>query len=573
MHNQGNFRIVCARIPGSGNRLRRPVSVVGKISVRNVNGRSAPPPPRSSGQTQVNADIRELKHFDRGHLVALELNGLDTYRQIVPMNREFNESGWWRQMELAVVRLLQGNDIIDINGDDVPSDVGTAQTTVALTLGINNTVDLTRWTMEVHCFYEDTRGDRRVPVWFYVRVLYNNAVWTHFSLPNRASSVKTLPTNTEQAEFQAATDIYRGLSATDRGTVVNPNWAEAYGAIDNNSSPPNQILQFMHDVNAYCGEQNETAVFSTMQVVTLQPRRAYDGFQRKIFRKYNYWRQGDGELHSDVANNNQYPGELADIYQRLDEGGGRDAPEVDHILPSRNQGPNSYLNGRLVSFLHNHLYRDKVIRGSVELNVALLAGFSTGASVGFQGDTQYMYAEDSNVKRCGQWETPNRAIWFYAENVVDGTITAKDFFDRYFVDTALFKAKRALKTRTNVSPYKSVVQLIQDRQAFLKSDDKRVQRQSDEQALQVHYQNLVNRHAAGLQHFIDDQTHAERIRLRGLVAAATVPLASPSFRLRNTGGLTDAFPNAGVYVPISANNARNTNAYRRLMVRWRKVEP
>ena len=79
-------------------------------------------------------------------------------------------------------------------------------------------------------------------------------------------------------------------------------------------------------------------------------------------RKYNVWRNG-GWMKSD-ATNPALPwqdGEENDPYPLLTEGSGQAYPEVDHIVPKKQPklGLNSYRNARLVSFAHNHIYREK----------------------------------------------------------------------------------------------------------------------------------------------------------------------------------------------------------------------
>ncbi len=81
-----------------------------------------PPPPLVSGKTLNNDDIEELKQFDRGHLVALEIDGADSYRCIVPMNRQFNQSGKWRTMERTIGKLIDGVDQKDVDGGTVKGE-------------------------------------------------------------------------------------------------------------------------------------------------------------------------------------------------------------------------------------------------------------------------------------------------------------------------------------------------------------------------------------------------------------------------------------------------------------------
>lgn len=59
--------------------------------------------------------------------------------------------------------------------------------------------------------------------------------------------------------------------------------------------------------------------------------------------------------------------EEPELYEELDETGGRNYPEVDHVVPKNRAGRNTYLNARLVSFAHNHIYRDKKLDPEIAL--------------------------------------------------------------------------------------------------------------------------------------------------------------------------------------------------------------
>lgn len=570
-----------AVIPGTGATLRRTLAAEGPIGVRVVGERGTPPPPLSTGKTDAAAEIAEMKQYDRGHLIALELNGEDSSYAIAPMIRQFNRAGTWRKMEETIVALLGGTPAVDVNGAPVTADTSSVRTAIDVSLRTVNTVDA-NWHMEVFLFYHDARGDVRVPVWFYVRVSYKKRLWTHFSLANRCNEPAALPGRTESIEFQAATDIYAGLSSAQRKQIVSDTTRLMYRDPGVAPAPPNQILEFMDEVNAYCRASALGVVFTTMQAVGKGPGTPYDDFQRPILRKYNRWKHV-GVLTSDVSRDWLYEGERKDAYAVLSECGSRNAPEVDHVNPSYQGGGNFYINARLVSFYHNHLYREKKVLGSRKVNEELLAlyrnktyterlVFTNRALV-----AQYWWNDDDLQMAVGG--VPAK-IYLPGGEVLDRTQTAQQFLDTHFSDDALFGAGRNLKfgVLNAFDPYRdlTVWAMVRARQTFLQAADEREVKYAAEVALLPKYDDSIARHHAGLQAFIDDAAHPERVRLLALIAAARdtadqpLPLCRPSDVLLPGGGGA-AGVGAGVYDDLRGVPARAEQHYRDLMVRWQAV--
>jgi hypothetical protein len=592
-HKVASINVRHAVIPGTGATLRRTLAAEGPIRAMKVGDRGTPPPPLSSGKTDAAAEIAEMKQYDRGHLIALELDGEDSSYAIAPMIRQFNRSGTWRKMEETIVALLGGKDAVDVNDAAVPADTSSVRTAIDLSLRTGNTVDRT-WHMEVYLFYHDALGDPRVPVWFYVRVSYSRQLWTHFSLANRCNEPAALPSLTESIEFQAATDIYARLAAPKRDQIVSDTTRPMYAA-DVAPPPPNKILEFMDEVNAYCRSNALDVVFTTTQEVTKGGSTGYDDFQRPYLRKYNRWKHA-GVLTSDVPTNWLYEGERKDVYPLLLECGSRNAPEVDHVSPSYQGGGNLYINARLVSFYHNHLYREKKVLGSLAVNVELLAVYQTDVTprpLAFMSDTaEVSELTGRSTYKVRFWTATGERTWpasfvtatltIKSDAVVDGTMTAAGFLNTYFADDALFGAGYTLKPGVGsaYSPYRdpTVWTLVQARQTFLQAAEEREVKYAEEVALLPKYRSSIDKHHAGLQAFIDDAAHPGRTRLLRLISDATdtaglpLPLCKPSDVLLPGGGGAVAV-GAGVYADLRDDAARADQHYKDLVeTRWKAVE-
>lgn len=577
-----------ALIPGTKATLRRTLAAEGPIRNVDVGKRETPPPPLSTGKTDKDAEIGDMKQYDRGHLIALELNGQDSSYAIAPMIREFNRAGTWRKMEGTIVGLLKGTDAEDVNGGTVAA-TGAAPTTIDVSLRTVNTVD-DNWHMEVYLFYHEA-GDARVPVWFYVRVLRQKLLRAHFSLANRCNETAALPSRAESVEFQAGTDIYASLAAPKRNQVVSLATRPIYDFTA--PPPPNKILEFMDEVNAFCRAKPLPVVFTTMQQVTKAPSTGYDDFQRPILRKYNRWKHR-GTLTSDVPTDWLYDLERKDAYPELSECGSRNAPEVDHVSPSYQGGGNLYINARLVSFYHNHLYREKKVLGSRPVNEELLdiyrtdatprpLAFMTTAAVlnEFLGRSMFMlryWTATGEQTRAASFVVAT--ITIKSDAVVAGTRTAANFLDSYFADDVLFGAGRNLNLGVGNAhwPYQdlTVWAKVQARQDFLQAYDDREEKYKQEVALLPKYRTSIDRHHAGLRAFIADKDHPERKRLLKLIADAketgggALPLCKPSdVLLPGGGGAAGAV--GGVYDDLRDGPARAEQHYKDLMDRWQAV--
>lgn len=593
----GTFKVKHQRVPGSENAEKRQVSVIGGVAARAVGKRKTPPPPLSSGKTEATEEINELKQYDRGHLVALELAGLDDHRLIAPMIRQLNQSGKWRKMETSIGDLLSGRSLKDVKNKVVSHDTSVSRTDVGLTLGIPNVIDARGWEVEVYLFYEDRLGDPRVPVWFYVRLFHNQKLWTHFSLGNRCGKKATMPDEEEALEFQAAKDIYTDLASGKRATLVRDEVRALYCDAVHPPTRPNQLLEFMHDVNFRCKvleeakaaereeeemEEEIDVVFKKFQLETEGPSRSYSDFQREILRKFNRWKN-DGKLMSDMQTDGLYEGEMRDIYLELDECGGRSAPEVDHIDPSYQGGGNYYINGRLVSFLHNHLYREKKTIGSQPVSDLLREAFLDGRLAFSSRSRQARFCHNRTPFTNPMAYAGMRAIWISSDDVVSGSLTEQAFLDAHFRDDVLFEdaeSNRALKVRGSDRPYNgSHWQHVGDRQTFLKAGDERERKYKRERDLESEYVKSARRHAEGLKEFIENTNHPERMRLQSLIQGATVDLCQPSDVLKDDGGLEPDKPSTDVPVvaaasfPIDEDEARRKTYYTELMARWDRIKP
>jgi hypothetical protein len=578
-----NIGVQYEKVPGFGNTVDRTISVDGRMRSLQVGGRGTPPPPLCSGKTDPAADIAELKQYDRGHLIALELDGEDDPMLIVPMIRQFNQSGAWRQMETSLGLLIRGTAINDVEGGTVPVASATARTTIDLSLRQPNVVNNTGWHIEIRLFYDDVRGDSRVPVWFYVRVLHNKKVWTHFSFANRCGRNATMPDETESVELHAAAAIYRGLTKTKRDQVVNAGLTDQY--TDDPFAPlrPNQLLEFMRDVNVRASLANGSVIFTTMTVEDQGGSKPYTAFQRAILRKFNRWKN-NGALRSDVQNDNVFPGEKKDAHAALDECGGRSAPEVDHIDPSYQGGGNYYINGRLVSFHHNHLYREKKTSGAKKVSDELLERYQI-KDVVFMKASQIRYYD------------PGRLQEFLTQaNILTGasitlsvadlamTKSAPTILDDLFDDDVLFNgagANRTYKVDSLASPYSAdtVKPLLTARQTFLKAADVTAVKYVVEQALIPKYTASRNALDAAVDDVIQNVNNPVRGQVVTLILAAKMtdgtplPLCAPSDRLKLAQAGEDGGVATAAFVGLTATQAQTKKVYIDLMARWEMVKP
>jgi hypothetical protein len=73
----------------------RPTALIGRVMPQSTRGRGLPPNPNSGFVTAYTP-------FDRGHIMALELNGPDISENIVPQYRMWQQTGSWRKVEVEL---------------------------------------------------------------------------------------------------------------------------------------------------------------------------------------------------------------------------------------------------------------------------------------------------------------------------------------------------------------------------------------------------------------------------------------------------------------------------------------
>ncbi|HYC91262.1 MAG TPA: DNA/RNA non-specific endonuclease [Thermoanaerobaculia bacterium] len=546
------------RVPGTDDR-RRQTWLAGPLKSSSSKGRATPPPPLSSGKTEKE-DIEELKQFDRGHLLALELGGVDHSSNIAPMIREFNQSGKWRQMEIALGGLLGKQSLYDVDGGEI-SATDVEKKIATFTLRSPLTVNVVSWIFEVRLFYDDLVGDSRIPVWFYVRLLRGDKVAAHFSFANRCGKTATMPDASDQLEFIAADDLYRKLSKEQRDKLVWEAMRDDYRDAGD-PSRPNQLLQFMHDVNFLCREKGLELVFERMQVEAQKGSTAYTDFQRAILRKFNRWKNA-GKFLSD-AQKGAFEGEEADVHQTLDECGGRSAPEVDHIDPSYTSGANSYMNARLVSAQHNHLYREKKESGAKSLDRLL-------HDLWLAGELAFWYEDDARTVTGKTTFTALRSKYMVHDQEVFESGKVAEFLQKYFADDVVFDSKLNLNIKNSNWPYEPFRgdDLVAKRQTFLKAERSRLEKYQKEKNLNAAYVTSRQALEKGVQTFIDDKDHPERKELMLLLADTKKKLCWPSDVLKTDGGETAAV-DSSMFEALAPEDARKDEAYRKLMERWKK---
>jgi cytochrome c551/c552 len=302
----------------------------------------------------------------------------------------------------------------------------------------------------------------------------------------------------------------------------------------------------MWATNAEAENAGLPAVFTTMELGSQGQSKAYDSFQRKYLRSFNRWRN-NGLLVSDAAIAGIYVAETADIWPNLDECGGRAAPEVDHVSPSYQQGANTYLNARLVSFQHNHMYREKKTLGAVPVSTKLQQLFRD-SKVAFTKNRQSRYGRGDS-----SWVVDSRVLSKIEQNIpvqddLD-TLDAIAKLDELFNDDVLFGAAPGFHLQGNFAPDSLLHALRKNRQTFKKAAHQTLLRQQKETALDQKYNLSANRHLNAVRHFIQTAVlnHPERQRLKGLIDGAGIPLCAPSDELLDAGGgvgaaIVEVFP-------------------------------
>jgi hypothetical protein len=373
--------------------IDRPVRVSGAVAIRNTGGRASAPPPLSSGMTAVGDDIAELGEFNNGHVVALVLGGPDVSGNVVPMVRWLNQSGAWRTMEQRLQALVANPPAAPLAG---AGGVALGAPAVLVVHPLRMTVELEYSAL----------GDPRVPVGFYVQLTRGAQQIAHFLLANDAAALPAPTLDEEKAFVMAhwvrqlhpfdtgprrqafldhhapptAQDIAAGrTSQFDAGTITDDQvWAviDAVAAqpvvlpapMDATvplPTPPYAALQWLDDQNVGEATAGRVARYVAVPMEPVLAQQDFSTTQRNLVRKYCRWRNA-GQIHSD-GRAHIYLGERPDPYPVLSEGSGRAFPEADHVVPKHRNGRNAYDNCRLVSFALNHIYRDKLIAGSLPL--------------------------------------------------------------------------------------------------------------------------------------------------------------------------------------------------------------
>ncbi|MFD2645220.1 DNA/RNA non-specific endonuclease [Pseudomonas japonica] len=516
-------------IPGSANTLKRQVFVDAPINNHKVPPRKSTPACLSApSNANENEDIGDMRLFDRGHIISLDLNGTDHSHLITPMNPQFNRNGKWRQMETTIGDLIGGGAAWNIADERVTMPT---KSKVTVSPGTKNALNVVN-RMEVRLFYDDTHGDGRIPVWFHVKLMRNTQMVTHFSLGNRGVAPATVTNDTAHGEFRAAKKIFEGLDReTLRGFLFDKNDLDHYVLGEGTpSKPPNQLLQFMWEVNHLSQNLSRARVFSTMDVGTQSPSTAYDDFQRHYLRLFNRWKN-DGQLLSDVSEDELYEGETADVWAELDEQGGKAAPEVDHVFPSYQSGSNSYLNARLVSFQHNHAYREKKTIGAQPVHVTLTEAFRTKAA-GLLHKGEIHLAQSVPVMTSVPITNKRKSavacipVPFDPHPLTNDQVEVE--LEEWFSDEALFDAEanhvflNGHKMGTDSIPHK----LRHERQGFLKAEAARKARQALEKQRKPIYVALYARHAQAVDQVTGTLRDHEGNSLQSLIDAAT--LCEPS---------------------------------------------
>lgn len=516
-------------IPGSANTLKRQVFVDAPINNHKVPPRKSTPACLSApSNADENEDIGDMRLFDRGHIIALDLNGTDHSHLITPMNPQFNRSGKWRQMETTIGELIGGGEAWNIADERVTMPM---KSEVVVSLGTKNALNVVN-RMEVRLFYDDTNGDGRIPVWFHVKLMRNTQMVTHFSLGNRGVAPAIATNDTAHGEFRAAKQIFEGLDReTLRGFLIDKGDLDHYVLGKGTpAKPPNQLLQFMWEINRISQNLGRARVFSTMEVGTQSPSTAYDDFQRPYLRLFNRWKN-DGQLLSDVSKDELYEGETADVWAELDEQGGKAAPEVDHVFPSYQSGRNSYLNARLVSFQHNHAYREKKTEGAQAVHVTLTEAFRTKAA-GLMGGNGVYFAKSDPVKQSDPGTNTRKPavdcipVPFDPAPLTDDEVAVE--LEKWFSDEALFdaEANHVFLKGHRMDSWSIPHDLRHKRQVFLKAEAARKARQALEKLRKPTYVALYARHAQAVDQVTDALLDHEGNSLKSLIDAAT--LCEPS---------------------------------------------
>lgn len=171
--------------------------------------------------------LGDLQDFDKGHLVALFLGGVDNSWQIVPQVRACNRETWL-VMEKDIAKITQ--DVKRINAFAALKD--------------GNTIAKKKVIMEIFIYYADQQekynlGDPRVPVFFYVQLSCKKEKLAHYLIANCLREPTPLPTLEEIELFKLA---HNNLKIAYPVPGKLPSWHKWYG---------NEILYYNDKPSTY----------------------------------------------------------------------------------------------------------------------------------------------------------------------------------------------------------------------------------------------------------------------------------------------------------------------------------
>jgi hypothetical protein len=363
--------------------------------------------------------LGELREFDKGHLVALFLGGADSSWNIIPQVRDCNRNAWlameqWlyaftkdkenfaRRVFVAVedntlgqkpVRITIFPYYADRGGQNEVGDpripvwlyvqVRLGKKAVAHFSFANECRKKTAFPDDemVACFkraYDALGIPRPRPanptddVKVQMKELYEDpppyvAVTTrtdddvalaamNLDDDRRARILRVLGEDYSRALMPA--DIVNLLDSLDPLLKDDIKFYKGLRQSVDTTAGPYRALQWLYNNPGHCDGTKCVPAQSFAPVPFESPQIA-------VFRKFNLWVNG-GQMISDGAkefsdkpwNEDERP----DPYRVMDEASGQAYPEVDHIVPKKSGGLNSYSNARLVSFSLNHIYREKPAR-------------------------------------------------------------------------------------------------------------------------------------------------------------------------------------------------------------------
>jgi hypothetical protein len=255
--------------------------------------------------------------FDRGHLIAEQFGGPNVAWNIVPMHAYYNERGPWRRVEWDLLKLMK--------------PIGQLYVVIEI-------------------FYTGT--DPRIPSKFKVSVTPSGySYWFSQDVVHELSAREPIqiPDDIEVmfkwAEQRFTPEVAKKFMRKAEGTqgkmypIAGPR---PYAILDylvaNYNNWPRKL--------AYEGDEYDMTSGGKRQ-----PGYGFHENQKLLIKFYNAyknkgWLVSDGR--QDIDHGQYYHGPH-DTKLELNDKGGDDAPEVDHLVPESQGGSNCYCNARLVS--------------------------------------------------------------------------------------------------------------------------------------------------------------------------------------------------------------------------------